>query len=126
MWDISYDDPQAFLSAIPHTLPPATKAMLTGTTKRILEEARNNQAAHPVKKVLLQKLKSHILTRLSATSTEERLKATTTANDVLASIGLSEFITQIGTMIDELKRVAYVDREAHGKWYDEIADTTNA
>ena len=126
MSNLPYDDAQAFLSTIPHALPPATKKILTGTTDRILAEARDSQINHPVTKVLLQKLKSHVLTRLSAASSEERIRATTTASEVLASIGLTEFVSQIGAIVDELKKVADVDREAHGKWYDEIATSMAA
>lgn len=118
MWQLPYDDAQAFLSAISHTLPPQTKTFLTSTIERVLEDARSHQTTHPVTKVLLQKLQSHLFTRLTATSTDERIQVTATASEALASCGLSEFISQIGTLCDELKKVADVDRAAHGDQYD--------
>jgi len=118
MWQIPYEDAEAFLSAIPHTLPPQTKTILIGTTERVLEDAKACQATHPVTKILLQKMQSHLLNRLTATSADERILATTTASEALASCGLSEFISQIGALCDELKRVADVDRSAHGERYD--------
>ena len=121
MWDLPFDDSPAFLTTLPQAMPPSTKTALTGTIERVLQDARSGQAAHPVMKVLLQKLKAHVLTRLSAASADERIKATTTASETLASGGLCEFVSQIGSMVDELKRIADVDREAHGKWYDELA-----
>ncbi|CAF9920748.1 MAG: hypothetical protein HETSPECPRED_004351 [Heterodermia speciosa] len=124
MWDLPYDDSQAFLSALPQAMPPSSKTALSGTIERVLQDARARQATHPVMKVLLQKIKSHVLTRLSVASADERIKATTTASEVLASGGLSEIVSQVGSMIDELRKVADVDREAHGKWYDEIAGST--
>ncbi|KAL8793371.1 MAG: hypothetical protein Q9195_004049 [Heterodermia aff. obscurata] len=124
MWDLPYDDAQAFLAALPQAMPPTTKTALTGTIERVLQDARARQATHPVMKVLLQKIKTHVLTRLSVASADERIKATTTASEVLASGGLSEIVSQVGSMVDELSKVADVDREAHGKWYDEIAAST--
>ncbi|KAL8822606.1 MAG: hypothetical protein Q9191_006658 [Dirinaria sp. TL-2023a] len=118
---LPYTAPGPFLAAIPHTLPPATKTLLASTTERILAEARAAEVNHPVTKVLLQKLKAHVLGRLTAASSEERIRATTTASEALASGGLIEFVGQIGGMVDELRKVADVDREAHGRWYDEIA-----
>ena len=124
--DIPYDSPcSVFVSALEsaHALPPLTKAQLTGTIERIIADARSGQATHPVMKVLFLKLKSHVLTRLSANSAEERARVTNAAGDVLAGVGLVEFVEQISDIIDELKRIGEVDREAHGKWYDEIAKT---
>lgn len=126
MWQLPYEDAQAFLSAIPHTLPPQTKTMLIGTAERVLEDARSCQATHPVTKILLQKMQSHLLNRLTATSADERIQATTTASEALASCGLSEFISQIGALCDELKRVADVDRAAHGERYDLINASIHA
>lgn len=123
MWDLPYTTPtpQPFLSALPQAMPPSTRTALTGTIERVLSDARAHQATHPVMKVLLQKLKTHVFTRLAAASADERIKATTTASEVLASGGLCEFVGQIGGIVDELRRVADVDREAHGRWYDGIA-----
>ncbi len=123
MWDLPYEDSQAFFSIIDnrYAMPPSTKSQLSGTIERILVDARNSQATHPVMKVLLQKIKTHVYTRLSAASADERIRATTTASEVLASSGLSEFVVQIGALVEELTKVADVDRAAHGKWYDDIA-----
>lgn len=123
MWDLPFENPQAFLSIIDsrHAMPVTTKNQLSGTIERVLSDARARQAVHPVMKVLLQKLKTHLFTRLSASSAEERIRASTTASDVLSSSGLPEFVIQIRTLVGELGRVAEVDRAAHGKWYDEVS-----
>lgn len=122
MWDLPYSsDPHPFLSTLPQAMPPGTRTTLSGTIERVLADARAGQATHPVMKILLQKLRSHVGTRLSAASADERIKATTTASEVLASGGFCEFVGQIGDMVEELKKVADVDREAHGRWYDQIA-----
>ena len=123
MWELPYDDSQAFFSILDsrYAMPPATKSQLSGTIERVLVDARNSQATHPVMKVLLQKLKTHVFTRLSAASADERVRATATASEVLASSGLPEFVVQIGALVEELTKVADVDRAAHGEVYDDVA-----
>ncbi|KAL8889739.1 MAG: hypothetical protein Q9215_003036 [Flavoplaca cf. flavocitrina] len=127
MWDLPFTDAQAFIAAIEsrYALPANTKTQLSGTTERILLDGRNRQVSHAVVKVLLQKIKAHVYTRLSASSAEERVKAASSASQVLSSGGLAEFVVQIGAMVDELQRVADVDREAHGKWYDDVIEAVN-
>lgn len=123
MWDLPYESPQSFLSIIDsrHAMPASTKAQLNGTIERVLVDAKNRQTTDPVSKVLLKKVKAHIFTRLSASSAEERIRATTTSSQVLASGGMSEFVEQVGSLIGELTRVGEVDRASHGKWYDNIS-----
>ena len=127
MWDLPLEEPQAYIGAIEsrYALPPTTKTQLSGTIERILVDGRKRQATHPVVKVLLQKIKTHIYTRLSASSAEERVRAASTASQVLSSGGLPEFVVHIGALVDELKKVAEVDREAHGKWYDNIIEVVD-
>ena len=122
MWDLPYDDTQAFFSILDnrYAMPPSTKNHLSGTIERVLVDAQNNQATHPVMKVLLQKIKTHVFTRLSAASADERVRATTTASEVLASSGLPEFVVQIGSLVEELSKIADVDRAAHGEWYHHV------
>lgn len=126
MWNFPYENVQNFFSIIDsrHTMPFASKNQLSATIERVLNEARTGQASHPVMKVLLRKLKTHILTRLTASSAEDRVRATSTAGETLASSGLCEFVGEIGRLVDELAIVGEVDRAAHGKWYDEISSTT--
>lgn len=123
MWDLSYENGQNFLSIIEshHAMPATTKNQLSGITERILSDARTAQASQPVMKLLLQKMKSHVLTRLSASSSEDRVRAMSTASDVLATSGLAEFVGHIGALVSELAKVGEVDRAAHGRWYDEIS-----
>ena len=123
MWELPFGDFQPFVSVIEsgHAMPPTTKAQLCGTIERVLGDARNRQATHPVVKVLLQKLKSHMFSRLSAASSEERMRNLNSTGNVLSSSGLIEFAGQIGTIVAELKKVADVDRAAHSQWYEEVA-----
>ena len=126
MWDLPklYEDATPYLSIIEssHTLPSATRSQLQGTITRVLSETRASpDISHPVMKVLLQKMKTHVLSRLSAASAEDRLRNTTTASEVLAQGGMAEFVAKIGAIVDELGRVKAVDWEAHGMWLDEVA-----
>lgn len=124
MWNLSYEKVQSFLSIVDsrYSMPFTSKNQLSIAIERILSEARQGQANHPVMKVLLQKLQTHILTRLTASSAEDRARATSTASEVLGSSGLCEFVREIGRLVDELAIMGEVDRAAHGKWYDEISN----
>ena len=125
MWDLPLSSsPAAFVSIVEsrYALPPTTKQQLMGTITRLLTDARVGQVNHPVMKVLLKKIHAHVLARLAASSAEERIRTSTTASEVLGSSGMPESVARIGDLVKELGRVADVDREAHGKWYDEVAN----
>lgn len=128
MWELPYNNAQAFLSIIDtrHAMPTTTKNQLLGTINRVLVDAKAMKATDPVMKVLLQKLQTHVFTHLSASSAEDRIRAATTASEVLASSGLSEFVGQIRVLVTELARIGEVDRAAHGKWYDEASLAADA
>lgn len=124
MWDLPFSSPPAaFVSIVEsrYALPPTTKQQLTGTITRLLTDARAGEVSHPVMKVLLKKIHTHVLARLAASSAEERIRTSTTAGEVLGSSGMPESAARIGDLVQELGRMADVDREAHGRWYDEVA-----
>ncbi|KAI9801277.1 MAG: hypothetical protein M1833_002847 [Piccolia ochrophora] len=104
-----------------HMFPPPVKLQLNNAVTRTLTQAQQRTFTDPVSKLLLHRLKAHILGRLSATSAGDRVRAASTASEGLASSGLPEFVGRIGAMVDELGRVAEVDRAAHGTWYEEVA-----
>lgn len=124
MWDLPFSSPAgSFVSVVEsrYALPPTTKQQLNGTITRLLTDAREGQVSHPVMKVLLKKIHTHVLARLAASSAEERIRTSTTASEVLGSSGMPEFVARIGDLVQELGRVAAVDRENHGEWYDQVA-----
>ena len=128
MWDLpnfaNYADPAPYLSVIETTfmLPPVVRTSLAGTIPRVLADARNSpDISHPVMKVLLQKIRAHSLTRLGASSSEERVRSATTAGEVLGAGGMVEFAGRIGGIIDEMAKVKQADWDSHGKWLDEVA-----
>ncbi|KAK4696777.1 hypothetical protein P7C71_g1199, partial [Lecanoromycetidae sp. Uapishka_2] len=124
MWDLPFTSPPiAFVSVVEsrYALPTTTKQQLTGTITRLLTDARETQVTHPVMKVLLKKIQTHVLSRLAASSAEERIRTSTTATEVLGSSGMPEFVARISEMVQELGKVADVDRQTHGSWYDKVA-----
>lgn len=123
MWDLPFENSQSFLSVIEssHSMPATSKNQLSGTIERVLTDAQAKQTTHPLMKVLFHKLKTHMMSRLWASSSEDRVKASTGASETLATIGLTEFVRQVSLIVDELARVREVDRAAHGKWYDQIS-----
>ncbi|KAK7532381.1 T-complex protein 11-domain-containing protein [Phyllosticta citribraziliensis] len=104
-----------------HVMPPATRAQLLATVTRLLHQAAGGRLTDPVMKVLFGRLKNHVLGRISASTSGERVRAATGASDGLATCGLPEFVSQVGELVDLLVRIGEVDRSAHGSWYDKIA-----
>ncbi|KAF1960141.1 hypothetical protein CC80DRAFT_544598 [Byssothecium circinans] len=105
-----------------HAMPPTTRAQLSSTITRLLTQAESGKLNDPVMKVLFQRLKTHIFNRVSASSSGERVKAASTATEGLSTAGLPEFVTQVSDICDQLTKVSEVDRRAHGRWYEEIAE----
>jgi hypothetical protein len=70
---------------------------------------------------VLKSLREHVFARLSTASTAEKVRATTSAAEVLARAGMPEFVAEVGNLIDVLEKVKNVDLRAHEKWYDEVA-----
>lgn len=104
-----------------HPMPAATKAQLSGTIARLLQQAERGRLSDPVVKVLYGRLKTHVFNRLAASSSGERIRAASTASEGLATSGLPEFVTQVGDIVNVLTKMAEVDQKAHGRWYEQIA-----
>jgi hypothetical protein len=105
-----------------HNMPPSTRTQLSSTVSRLLTQAESGKLSDPVAKVLFQRLKTHIFNRVSASSSGERVKAASTATEGLATTGLAEFVPQVADICEQLSKLGEVDRKAHGKWYEEIAE----
>ncbi|PYH46612.1 IQ calmodulin-binding motif domain protein [Aspergillus saccharolyticus JOP 1030-1] len=76
--------------------------------------------ADPVARLILSRLRAHILLRLSASSASERVRATATASQSLAGAGMPEFVTEVGQLTDELEKMREVDWLCHGMVYERI------
>ncbi|KAI0203031.1 T-complex protein 11-domain-containing protein [Astrocystis sublimbata] len=108
------------------SMPAATKKHIQALVTRVLEasmDAKNNNSEpkEPVMRLLLTRVRGHMLARLQAGSASEKIKATSTAGEKLASLGLPEFVEKLRDMIDEMGRVGSVDRDTHGAWWEIIS-----
>lgn len=120
------------------SMPSATKSHVREIIRKITENSVANAASfepsaepvsnlsivpitEPVMRLLHTRLRGHILQRLSAITASEKVKATSTASESLATLGLPEFVSQVGDLVTELIKVGSIDREAHGPWYEIVA-----
>ncbi|KAI7649669.1 Tcp11-domain-containing protein, partial [Hortaea werneckii] len=124
-----------------NNMPPATKLQVQNTISRFFAQAASASTSSsslssssntnppsngtttprftdPVLKVLFHRLRTHLLSRLSATTSAERVRAASSANENLTSIGLGELSQHVAAMVDVLERVRRVDWEAHGFVYE--------
>ncbi|KAM7189080.1 T-complex protein 11 domain containing protein [Naviculisporaceae sp. PSN 640] len=111
------------------SMPVATKAHLRAlVTKFVTAGAElvvggeGSEPREPVLRLLLNRLKGYILARIGSASATEKVKATSTAGEKLAGLGLAEFVDKVRDMVDMITRVSTVDRDAHGPWWDEVAE----
>ncbi|ETS77460.1 hypothetical protein PFICI_11334 [Pestalotiopsis fici W106-1] len=109
------------------SMPVATKTHLRALVTKFLaasaEARRNNmEPREPVLRLLLNRIRSHVLARLQAGSASEKVKATSAAGEKLAGLGLPEFVEKVREIVDELARVGAIDRESHGVWWESIAE----
>ncbi|GAD97949.1 conserved hypothetical protein [Paecilomyces variotii No. 5] len=74
----------------------------------------------PVARLILSRLRTHVFARLSASSANERVKATSTASQSLAAAGMPEFVSEVGKLVDELEKVKEVDWLCHGTFYERV------
>lgn len=104
-----------------HNMPPTTKQQLSSTITRFFSQAASGaRFTDPVLKVLFQRLRTHVLTRLSASTSSERVRAASSASEMLTSCGLGEMTTQVSAIVDTLERVKTVDWQGHGWWYEGV------
>ncbi|KAK0864412.1 hypothetical protein LTS02_005948 [Friedmanniomyces endolithicus] len=110
-------------------MPGSTRVLLAGAIGRVFAQAAaagagvgsgGSRFTDPVLKVLFQRLRTHVLTRLSAETSGERVRAAASASEVLTSCGLGEMVGQVGEVVEVLERVRGVDWRSHGGWYGEI------
>ncbi|KAI7098904.1 hypothetical protein KC352_g38318, partial [Hortaea werneckii] len=122
-----------------NNMPPATKHQVQNTIARFFAQASSASSSSdsssngtttprftdPVLKVLSHRLRTHLLNRLSASTSAERVRAASSANENLTSIGLGELSQHVAAMVDVLERVRRVDWEAHGFVYEGLIGEGN-
>ncbi|KAH8885329.1 hypothetical protein GQ53DRAFT_365902 [Thozetella sp. PMI_491] len=104
------------------SMPAATKAQLRSLVAKFVAAALEPAFQEPVLRLLLNRLRGYILGRVGAASASEKVKAASVAGEKLAGLGLAEFAEKVRDMVDLLGQVGQVDRDAHGAWWDEIAE----
>jgi hypothetical protein len=109
------------------SMPVATKNHIRELVTRIvaastsLTDGDANELRDPVMRLLLTRLRGHLLGRLAANTEREKVKSASTASESLATLGLPEFVQKVGAIVEEISRVGRLDREAHGLWYEAVA-----
>jgi hypothetical protein len=111
-------------------MPAATKQHLRGLVNKFLAAGQEAAAAaqpggevrEPVLRLLLGRLRAHVMARVAAASASEKVRATSTAGEKLAGLGLAEFVDKVRDMVDMMGRVSAVDRDAHSVWWDRVAE----
>lgn len=104
-----------------HNMPASTKAQVQSAIQRFFAQAAARCLTDPVLKLVHQRLKTHVLNRMNAVSSSDRVRAASSASDALANCGLSEFTSQVGAMVETLERIRQVDWASHGTWYEQVA-----
>lgn len=74
----------------------------------------------PVARLILSRLRTHVLSRLNASSASERVRATTTASQSLAGAGMPEFVSEVGKLTEQMEKVREVDWLCHGMVYGRV------
>ncbi|KAK0724375.1 T-complex protein 11-domain-containing protein [Lasiosphaeris hirsuta] len=125
--DATVDGIMAALEA-GRSMPAATKVHLRALVNKFVaasDEAatrRESEPREPVLRLLLNRLRGYILARLATASASEKVKATSTAGEKLASLGLAEFLDKIRDMVEMMSKVSSVDRDAHSGWWDQVGE----
>jgi hypothetical protein len=113
--------PQSSVGVFTGTSSPTSSFQVLGLSALSKETSTTPPSfGDPVPRLILSRLRAHVLTRLSASSASERVRATTTASQSLAAAGMPEFVNEVGKLVDELGKVREVDWLCHGMVYERI------
>ncbi|CCU82387.1 IQ calmodulin-binding motif domain protein [Blumeria hordei DH14] len=106
------------------SMPNATKTLIRNLVNQTItaSESTQTEPRDPVLRLLLTRLRGHILIRVGARTEREKHHSSSTAGENLTTLGLPEFAQKVGDIVHEILRVATVDREAHGQWYEQIIE----
>ncbi|KAH8693081.1 IQ calmodulin-binding motif domain protein [Talaromyces proteolyticus] len=102
------------------SLEVVSGAVLSTQHESISTETSAPSFTDPVARLLLSRLRAHVLSRLNAASASERVRATTTASQSLAAAGMPEFVSEVGKLVDDLSKIREVDWVSHSAVYDGI------
>ncbi|KAL5334062.1 T-complex protein 11-domain-containing protein [Aspergillus crustosus] len=111
---------------IPRQVPLSSSESMSSTTTPSTTVNGATSFTDPVARLILSRLRAHVLSRLSATSASERVRATSTASQSLAGAGMPEFVNQVGQLTEELDKLREVDWVCHGMVYERILAENNS
>lgn len=117
-------------SGVPQTIVEVVTDSDSSMPEAFSDESTNNDDQRtaptsfgdPVARLILSRLRAHVLSRLSASSASERIRATTTASQSLAGAGMPEFVNAVGKLVEELEKVREVDWLCHGIFYERVLE----
>ncbi|TAQ89230.1 hypothetical protein B7494_g2462 [Chlorociboria aeruginascens] len=116
-----------------HSMPAATKSHIRELSTRIVNcsasisnTASSGELRDPVMRLLISRLRMHLLGRLTANTEREKVKSASTASESLATAGMPEFVSRVGKIVEEIGRVGSLDRSSHGGWYEFVAGQIDA
>lgn len=102
------------------SFPPDEHSSSSSSVDQIPTSTATATFTDPVARLMLSRLRTHILTRLSASSASERVRATSTASQGLAAAGMPEFVSEVGKLVETLGKIREVDWMCHGTVYEGI------
>ncbi|CAD6445372.1 c0d120b1-80d5-46ab-a820-51c4c9f0be80 [Sclerotinia trifoliorum] len=102
------------------SMPMATKNHIRELVKRIVAAAAassaNEELREPVMKLLMTRLRGYLIHRLA----KESPRNDGNGNEGIAGLGMPEFVAKIGGIVEVMGKMARVDKDAHGIWYEVI------
>ncbi|APA12114.1 hypothetical protein sscle_09g068840 [Sclerotinia sclerotiorum 1980 UF-70] len=102
------------------SMPMATKNHIRELVKRIVAAAAasssNEELREPVMKLLMTRLRGYLIHRLA----KENPRNDGNGNEGIAGLGMPEFVAKIGGIVEVMGKMARVDKDAHGIWYEVI------
>lgn len=120
----------AVASGVPQTMVEVVTDSDSSMPEASPDESTNNDDQRtaptsfgdPVARLILSRLRAHVLSRLSASSASERVRTTTTASQSLAGAGMPEFVNAVGKLVEELGKVREADWLCHGIFYERVLE----
>ena len=122
---------------VKRALPPAATACITSymsdmPSVQVFSDSPSTHLAptsgsssgftDPVARLLLSRLRTHVLSRMNASSASERVRATTMASQSLAAAGMPEFVNEVGQLVEELRKIRDIDWVSHEAVYARVWD----
>ncbi|POS88066.1 hypothetical protein EPUL_000563 [Erysiphe pulchra] len=109
------------------SMPSATKDYIHELIDRTIKasDSVTPELGDPVLRLLMTRVRGYIFTRLGTRTEKEKSKNSFITSDSLVTLGIPEYSQKVCEITHQIGRVAIVDREAHGRWYEQIIRNFN-